>query len=124
MAQLRSPCGFVLTLLLLSVSFYSGTAQGYISAVGDPGMRQDGLRLGIEAWNQCNEVGEEAPNMGSPRAADCFDVYKANPHPNGQFFRRFNCVVPYFCFLRFPFSFPFCALGDSSALARNAPTPL
>ncbi|KAH7838001.1 hypothetical protein Vadar_020775 [Vaccinium darrowii] len=81
--KLRSPCGFLLTLLLLSVSFYSGTAQGYISAVGDPGMRRDGLRLGIEAWNQCNEVGEEAPNMGSPRAADCFDVYKANPHPNG-----------------------------------------
>lgn len=51
----------------------------YISAVGDPGMRRDGLRLAIEAWNQCNEVGEETPNMGSPRAADCFDVYKASP---------------------------------------------
>ncbi|XP_010272748.1 PREDICTED: uncharacterized protein LOC104608444 [Nelumbo nucifera] len=46
----------------------------YISAVGDPGMKRDGLRVAIEAWNQCNEVGEEAPNMGSPRAADCFDV--------------------------------------------------
>ncbi|KAG5517080.1 hypothetical protein RHGRI_037734 [Rhododendron griersonianum] len=82
MAQLRSPCGFVLTLLLVSVSC-SETAGGYISAVGDPGMRRDGLRLGIEAWNQCNEVGEEAPNMGSPRAADCFDVYKAIPNSNG-----------------------------------------
>lgn len=51
----------------------------YISAVGDPGMRRDGLRLAIESWNQCNEVGEEAPNMGSPRAADCFDAYEASP---------------------------------------------
>ncbi|PIN06691.1 hypothetical protein CDL12_20754 [Handroanthus impetiginosus] len=42
-------------------------------------MKRDGLRLAIEAWNQCNEVGEEAPNMGSPRAADCFDIYKAAP---------------------------------------------
>ncbi|XP_058221414.1 uncharacterized protein LOC131331469 [Rhododendron vialii] len=46
----------------------------YTSAIGDPGMRRDSLRVAIEAWNQCNEVGEEAPNMGSPRAADCFDV--------------------------------------------------
>ncbi|KAJ9153434.1 hypothetical protein P3X46_026873 [Hevea brasiliensis] len=46
----------------------------YKSAIGDPGMRRDGLRIAIEAWNQCNEVGEEAPNMGSPRLADCFDV--------------------------------------------------
>ncbi|CAH9069552.1 unnamed protein product [Cuscuta epithymum] len=42
-----------------------------ISAVGDPGMRRDGLRVAFEAWNFCNEVGEEAPT-GSPRAADCF----------------------------------------------------
>lgn len=46
----------------------------YTSAIGDSGMRRDGLRVAIEAWNQCNEVGEEAPNMGSPRVADCFDV--------------------------------------------------
>ncbi|KAG7570774.1 hypothetical protein ISN45_Aa04g033220 [Arabidopsis thaliana x Arabidopsis arenosa] len=44
------------------------------SAVGDPGMRRDGLRVAFEAWNFCNEVGFEAPHMGSPRAADCFDV--------------------------------------------------
>ncbi|CAA2954736.1 uncharacterized protein LOC111373188 [Olea europaea var. sylvestris] len=44
------------------------------SAVGDPGMRRDGLRVAFEAWNFCNEVGEEAPGMGSPRAADCFDI--------------------------------------------------
>lgn len=47
---------------------------GYISAVGDPGMKRDGLRLAWEAWNFCNEVGAEAPHMGSPRGADCFDL--------------------------------------------------
>uniref|UniRef100_A0A1J3H0X8 DUF7705 domain-containing protein n=1 Tax=Noccaea caerulescens TaxID=107243 RepID=A0A1J3H0X8_NOCCA len=46
----------------------------YVSALGDPGMRNDSLRVAIEAWNQCNEVGEEAMNMGSPRMADCFDL--------------------------------------------------
>lgn len=45
-----------------------------VSAVGDPGMRRDGLRVAFEAWNFCNEVGQEAPSMGSPRAAHCFDV--------------------------------------------------
>ena len=44
------------------------------SAVGDPGMTRDGLRVAWEAWNFCNEVGSEAPAMGSPRAADCFDL--------------------------------------------------
>ncbi|KAK6154249.1 hypothetical protein DH2020_008497 [Rehmannia glutinosa] len=53
---------------------YDFYAQGRVSAVGDPGMRRDGLRVAIEAWNQCNEVGQEAPNMGSPRMADCFDI--------------------------------------------------
>ncbi|XVF25599.1 hypothetical protein REPUB_Repub13aG0225800 [Reevesia pubescens] len=47
-------------------------------AVGDPGMRKDGLRLAIEAWNQCNEVGEKVPHVGSLRAAECFDIYKAS----------------------------------------------
>lgn len=50
-----------------------------VSAVGDPGMERDGLRVGFEAWNFCNEVGkEEAPSMGSPRAADCFDLSSQN----------------------------------------------
>ncbi|KAG8364827.1 hypothetical protein BUALT_Bualt18G0039100 [Buddleja alternifolia] len=43
-------------------------------------MRRDGLRVAIEAWNQCNEVGEEAPNMGSPRKADCFDITNSTTH--------------------------------------------
>lgn len=51
------------------------TDGNYISGVGDPGMRRDNLRVAIESWNQCNEVGEEAPFSGSPRLADCFDIY-------------------------------------------------
>ncbi|KAL5732152.1 hypothetical protein ACHQM5_004804 [Ranunculus cassubicifolius] len=39
-------------------------------------MRRDGLRVAIESWNQCNEVGDETHGMGSPRAADCFDIYR------------------------------------------------
>lgn len=54
--------------------------QFYISAVGDPGMRRDGLRVAFEAWNFCNEVGQEAPKMGSPRAADCFDLSSKHKH--------------------------------------------
>ncbi|XP_027149577.1 uncharacterized protein LOC113749901 [Coffea eugenioides] len=50
-------------------------AANAASAVGDPGMRRDELRVAFEAWNFCNEVGnEEAPGMGSPRAADCFHI--------------------------------------------------
>lgn len=44
------------------------------SAIGDPGMKRDALRVGFEAWNFCNEVGHQVPGMGSPRAADCFDL--------------------------------------------------
>ncbi|KAE8703557.1 two-pore potassium channel 5-like [Hibiscus syriacus] len=51
-----------------------GSAEKEMSAVGDPGMKRDGLRVAFEAWNFCNEVALEAPHMGSPRAADCFDV--------------------------------------------------
>ncbi|KAL0291998.1 UNVERIFIED_CONTAM: hypothetical protein Scaly_2611000 [Sesamum calycinum] len=56
-------------LVLSGVSSANGA-----SAVGDPGMRRDGLRVAFEGWNFCNEVGQEAPDMGSPRAADCFDL--------------------------------------------------
>ncbi|KAM5558483.1 hypothetical protein ABKV19_020274 [Rosa sericea] len=61
-------------LLLISAVNGAKSSNGYISAVGDPGMKRDGLRVALEAWNFCNEVGEEAPGMGSPRAADCFDI--------------------------------------------------
>nr|GMD06766.1 uncharacterized protein LOC109165184 [Ipomoea batatas] len=87
MAQPKLASFHILHLLVLinvfvpkAVSHCNGEDEGeYISAVGDPGMARDGLRLAIEGWNQCNEVGEEAPNMGSPRAADCFDVYNTSP---------------------------------------------
>jgi hypothetical protein len=74
-------------LLLIVFLSYSSAAEairthgaGYVSAVGDPGMRRDGLRVAWEAWNFCNEVGQEAPGMGSPRGADCFDIGKRNFH--------------------------------------------
>lgn len=75
-------CGsnnFVLALICNLLQLVYGVASqsqqsDYISAIGDPGMRRDSLRVAIEAWNQCNEVGQEAPAMGSPRMADCFDV--------------------------------------------------
>lgn len=38
-------------------------------------MKSQSIRVGLESWNFCNEVGQEAPNMGSPRAADCADLY-------------------------------------------------
>lgn len=71
MAQLINKMLFLMTLLLVSSS---AMAIEYKTAIGDPGMRRDNLRVAIEAWNQCNEVHEEAPNMGSPRQADCFDI--------------------------------------------------
>ncbi|KAL0540472.1 hypothetical protein IC582_020478 [Cucumis melo] len=74
-------------LLLLSQLFFtqcsshksteclpSHDSSDYISAVGDPGMKNPNVRVGFEAWNFCNEVGAEAPNMGSPRLADCADL--------------------------------------------------
>ncbi|PON88776.1 Serine/threonine protein kinase [Trema orientale] len=64
----------LLNVVLLSVCSDGATGENYISAVGDPGMRRDGLRVAFEAWNFCNEVGQETPHMGSPRAADCFDL--------------------------------------------------
>ncbi|CAN6469559.1 unnamed protein product [Victoria cruziana] len=70
---------FLFSLLLCLHPPASAAAERpehYVSAVGDPGMRRDGLGVAFEAWNFCNEVGKEAPNMGSPRAADCFDITK------------------------------------------------
>ncbi|KAG8365693.1 hypothetical protein BUALT_Bualt18G0133200 [Buddleja alternifolia] len=65
-----------------------GEDEEYRTAVGDWGMRRDNLRVAIEAWNQCNEVHEEAPLMGSPRQADCFDVVH-NSKSYSMFFTSF-----------------------------------
>lgn len=91
--------------ILLSVR----AENGYISAVGDPGMRRDGLRVAIESWNQCNEVGEEAPVTGSPRLADCFDVYKTSPVSKGS----------WFLITKFPFFFSFFFVSFSSKFDYN-----
>ncbi|KAK2658991.1 hypothetical protein Ddye_005524 [Dipteronia dyeriana] len=50
----------------------------YISAIGDPGMKNPNVRVGFEAWNFSNEVGFEAPQMGRRRLADCADLYCNN----------------------------------------------
>ncbi|XP_050203376.1 uncharacterized protein LOC126653512 isoform X2 [Mercurialis annua] len=68
---------FLLNLIIL-ITIYTAHAKQSSSAVGDPGMRRDELRVAFEAWNFCNEVGHEAPSMGSPRAADCFHLSSDN----------------------------------------------
>jgi len=68
----------MLIVLFMNVLVFSASAvsteKSHVSAVGDPGMQRDGLRVAFEAWNFCNEVAQEAPHMGAPRAADCFDL--------------------------------------------------
>ncbi|KAH6834024.1 calcium/calcium/calmodulin-dependent Serine/Threonine-kinase [Perilla frutescens var. hirtella] len=49
--------------------------NSFTSVLGDPGMKSPNSRFAFEAWNFCNEVGMEAPKMGSPRLADCADLY-------------------------------------------------
>ncbi|CAH9109246.1 unnamed protein product [Cuscuta europaea] len=56
----------------------------YVSAIGDPGMKDPNSRFAFEAWNFCNEVGEEAPSMGSPRLADCADLSCSADTRRGQ----------------------------------------
>ncbi|KAI3506538.1 hypothetical protein L1887_21097 [Cichorium endivia] len=72
MSYLISNCH--LLVAAVSLSILGSEATSSTSAVGDPGMKRDGLRVAFEAWNFCNEVGTEAPSMGSPRAADCFHL--------------------------------------------------
>ncbi|KAM5575024.1 hypothetical protein ABKV19_014123 [Rosa sericea] len=78
MALLNSACVvFVLVCQIFALSFvdYVSTAsEEYLSALGDPGMKNPNVRVALEAWNFCNEVGVEAPNMSSPRLADCADL--------------------------------------------------
>ncbi|KAK9271145.1 hypothetical protein L1049_026734 [Liquidambar formosana] len=70
----------VVWLLLLAIFHWDSAlpafaSDKYMSAIGDPEMKNPNVRIGLEAWNFCNEVGMEAPNMGSPRLADCADLY-------------------------------------------------
>lgn len=68
---------FQTTTIIIAIAFVIANASPVAagaSAVGDGGMRRDGLRVAFEGWNFCNEVGAEASGMGSPRAADCFDL--------------------------------------------------
>ncbi|XP_010542860.1 PREDICTED: uncharacterized protein LOC104815929 [Tarenaya hassleriana] len=66
----------LLALPLLSERLSVGKcgAEKYVSALGDGGMKNPNVRVALEAWNFCNEVGAEAPEMGSPRFADCADL--------------------------------------------------
>ena len=73
----RWGCLFLIMMFLCFEFHVMANTTDYISAVGDPGMRRDNLRVAIESWNQCNEVGEEVSDMGSPRMADCFDIDNA-----------------------------------------------
>ncbi|GAB2226499.1 hypothetical protein Droror1_Dr00022309 [Drosera rotundifolia] len=90
MEQQRHKLMRLLVQLLLVLSNVSGSVrvssgdEAVVTAVGDPGMRMDGLRVAFEAWNFCNEVGNEAPGMGSPRAADCFDLVPAATSVGGR----------------------------------------
>lgn len=56
-------------VVFLVVSALSGLVvcfgKDYISALGDSGMRRDCPGVVFQAWNNYNEVGEEAPKMGS-----------------------------------------------------------
>ncbi|CAI9115126.1 OLC1v1015963C3 [Oldenlandia corymbosa var. corymbosa] len=65
--------GFLCCMVSM-VAESSSASVSFISALGDPGMKNPNVRFGFEAWNFCNEVGSEAPNMGSPRLADCADI--------------------------------------------------
>lgn len=85
----------LINVFLFSASLVS-TTQSHVSAVGDPGMQRDNLRVAFEAWNFCNEVGQEAPHMGSPRAADCFDLSKGNPiHITNTQSLKFHILVSF-----------------------------
>ncbi|KAL0285523.1 UNVERIFIED_CONTAM: hypothetical protein Sangu_2774900 [Sesamum angustifolium] len=72
----------LLSVVLLDFVVSAGQRGTTTYAAGDPGMHEKRWsELAIEAWNQCNEVGEEAPNMGSPRKADCFDIINNCTNP-------------------------------------------
>lgn len=66
--------------------------DSYVSAIGDPGMRNPNARFALEAWNFCNEVGNEAPLMGSPRLADCADLH-CSPSLTGLHYLVIYCYI-------------------------------
>uniref|UniRef100_A0A7N0ZZ30 DUF7705 domain-containing protein n=1 Tax=Kalanchoe fedtschenkoi TaxID=63787 RepID=A0A7N0ZZ30_KALFE len=65
----------VLVLCLSTPSVCCNAPGEFVSAIGDPEMRSPSSRFALEAWNFCNEVGAEAPGVGSPRYADCADIF-------------------------------------------------
>lgn len=81
----------------------------YVSAIGDPGMKSANVRVALEAWNFCNEVGFEAPGMGSPRLADCADLF-CSSLITGKFFSPF-CFYTFcyiFIILDYDYTIKFC----------------
>ncbi|KMT19412.1 hypothetical protein BVRB_1g012600 [Beta vulgaris subsp. vulgaris] len=87
-----SPLHLLLLPLLLhlwrtpsaAIASSSYASEKFISAIGDPEMKNPNTRFALEAWNFCNEVGFEAPHMGSPRLADCTDLYCPLIHEAGD----------------------------------------
>ncbi|KAI5063284.1 hypothetical protein GOP47_0021831 [Adiantum capillus-veneris] len=54
--------------------------ESYMSVLGDGGMKDKRVRVGLESWNFCNRVGEEGGlGMPSPRHADCADLVCGTP---------------------------------------------
>eukprot|EP00249_Psilotum_nudum_P000872 c13029_g1_i1 orf=248-1840(+) len=45
------------------------------SALGDSGMKDHRVRVSIEAWDFCNNVGRDSLGLPSPRQADCADIW-------------------------------------------------
>ncbi|KAF7836450.1 uncharacterized protein G2W53_011309 [Senna tora] len=86
-------CALLLPLSSLFLLGFADASNKYVSAIGDPGMRNPNVRVAFEAWNFCNEVGIEAPNMGSPRMADCADLYCPLPTEQALVGSRKKCEV-------------------------------
>ncbi|KAJ7541420.1 hypothetical protein O6H91_10G058800 [Diphasiastrum complanatum] len=69
----------LLWLLALAVASHAQTGLwrpvgGLNSILGDPGMRSNSARVGMEGWNFCNGAPQVLPGQPSPRWADCADL--------------------------------------------------
>lgn len=78
--------------------FITAFDEAYVSALGDPGMRSDRVRVLVEGWNFCNRAGNlSIPVMaanrtngavssvsGSPRWADCTDLVCPGTNSSGE----------------------------------------